>query len=263
LTPDDADGDVVNNERNFLKKILQEYMRKNKPVANKDDETTMKALATLEDNIEEFSSNAEKLMSYIGETKNSAELLSMVAIVRKQTAMAKLKPAIDLLEDYLEEEKVVVFAHHRDVIDALLDHFGNRAVAIMGGMEREERDGAVKMFQENDSTRLFVGSIRAAGIGLTLTASSHVVFLELDWSPGVMAQAEDRCHRVGQSDSVRVQYFVFRNTIDEWLSKSLLYKQHTIDSILPEKQGGIETGYIFNFGKHGTKFLVPRSYLGR
>ena len=252
LTPDDSDGDVVDNERQMLKDVLREYMMGQYNADNNDKSTGIAALQKLEDNIEEFSSNAGKLMTYIGSNaKNGDELLARISKVRQGTAKAKLKPSIELLEEYILEEKVVVFAHHRVVIDALLDHFGKRAVGIMGGMEREDRDAAVKKFQNNDSVRLFVGSIRAAGVGLTLTASSHVIFLELDWSPGVMTQAEDRCHRVGQLDSVRVQYFVFRDTIDEWLSKSLLYKQNTINNILPEKQGGVETGYVFNFGKHG------------
>jgi uncharacterized protein (DUF3820 family) len=130
-------------------------------------------------------------------------------------------------------------------------------------METDARSEAVRSFQEDEEVRIFVGSIRAAGVGLTLTAASHVVFLEMDWSPGVMAQAEDRCHRVGQHDSVQVQYYVFKDTIDEWIAKSLLYKQSNIDQILPEKVSGAESGYVFDFGKHSGLRLedVPRNYI--
>ena len=78
-----------------------------------------------------------------------------------------------------------------------------------------------------------------------------------------MSQAEYKCHRVGQLDSVQVQFYVFKDTIDEWIAKSLLYKQSTIDQILPEKLAGVESGYTFDFGKHEGQRLedVPRNYV--
>lgn len=239
-----TDVDVGQQERELLRVTLQENMN------------TTKAAALTNLDLDDFGSKAEELMTYIG---SDSSILAMISTVRQETAFLKLKPAIELLEEYILQEKVVVFAHHRAVIGALMKHFGKRAVGIIGGMKRENRDDAVRQFQEDDNVRLFAGSIRAAGVGLTLTAASHVVFLELDWSPGVMSQAEDRLHRVGQSNSVRIQYFVFKDTIDEWLSKSLLFKQNTINEILPEKLGTGGTGYVFNFGKHG-KVIPPYLY---
>ena len=88
-------------------------------------------------------------------------------------------------------EKVVVFAHHREVIEQLVERFGERAVCIMGGMRTDERTEAVRKFQEDENIRIFIGSIRAAGVGLTLTASSNVIFLELDW---VSLTSQFACH---------------------------------------------------------------------
>jgi len=223
--------------------------------------------------LEDFGSEASDLHSYLERSKTntydwvgseySNKLMGSLTTVRKDTALTKFKPAIDLLEDVIMYEKVVVFAHHRALILKLTEYFGEKAVCIMGGMDRDARSDAVHRFQRDEDVRIFIGSIRTAGLGLTLTAASHVVFLELDWSPGVMAQAEDRCHRVGQQDSVRVQYYVFKDTIDEWIAKSLLYKQSNIEQILPEKLGGVDTGYIFDFGKHTGLRLedVPRDYV--
>jgi uncharacterized protein (DUF3820 family) len=209
-----------------------------------------------DDGLEDFGSKASGLQSYLG-------LNEALHRIRHETALSKLEPAVELLEDIILSEKVVVFAHHRALISGLMDHFGDQAVCVVGGMEREERSEAVRRFQEDQDVRIFVGSIHAAGLGLTLTAAAHVVFLELDWSPAVMTQAEDRCHRIGQLNSVRVQYYVIKDTIDEWLAKSLLFKQRNIDQILPEKVGGVETGYVFSFGKHAGLRLedVPRNYV--
>ena len=243
----DVDIDIAQQERDLLFAALQELKEEN----NKDDKETGLEL-------DDFGSNAENLVSYINKHPNNQAVLAKISTVRQETAFLKLKPAIELLEEYIIHEKVVVFAHHRAVIDELTQHFGDRAVAIKGGMKREDRDEAVSLFQDDQYVRLFVGSIRAAGVGLTLTAASHVIFLELDWSPGIMTQAEDRCHRVGQSNNVRIQYLVFKDSIDEWLSKSMMFKQSNIDEILPEKlqSDGTTTGYVFDFGKYGTLFHI-------
>ena len=120
--------------------------------------------------------------------------------------------------------------------------------------------------------------VNAAGVGVTLTAASHVVFLELDWSPAIMAQAEDRCHRVGQQDSVLCQYYVFRDTIDEWIAKTIIKKDVVATMALPtdhddtgesrklsdgENEGSNANRYVFDFGKHKGIRLedVPESYL--
>ena len=221
--------------------------------------------------LESFGSEASALISYLGKCAdldvddpvNRNKLIGSLATIRRETAFAKLDPAVELLHEIIQSRKVVVFAHHREVILALAERFGEQAVCLMGGMDSETRSTAVRRFQEDNDVRIFIGSIRAAGVGLTLTAASHVIFLEMDWSPSVMTQAEDRCHRVGQLDSVQVQYFVFRDTIDEWVAKSLLYKQFTIDQILPEKIARVNTGYVFDFGKHiGLRLEdVPRNYI--
>ena len=224
-----------------------------------------------QDDLEHFGSEASDLLSYLGNIanldidnpENRNKIMGSLATVRKETALSKLEPAVELLNDIVDSHKVVVFAHHRELILALMERFGDQTVCVIGGMDTETRSHAVTRFQNDQDVRIFVGSIRAAGVGLTLTAASHVVFLELDWSPGVMSQAEDRCHRLGQIDSVQVQYYVFKDTIDEWIAKSLLYKQSTIDQILPERLAGIESGYVFDFGKHKGLRLedAPRNYV--
>lgn len=99
-------------------------------------------------------------------------------------------------------------------------------------MNMAQRQAAVDRFQNDPECKYFIGSIRAAGVGLTLTAASHVVFAELDWTPGAMSQAEDRCHRIGQVNSVLVQHIVLDGSIDARMVHTIVAKQEVITTAL-------------------------------
>ena len=91
---------------------------------------------------------------------------------------------------------------------------------------------SIRRFQEENEVKIFVGSIHAAGVGITLTASSHVVFLEYDWTPGVMVQAEDRVHRIGQEAPVLIQYLLFENSLDFQIAQINIEKAKLIEKAL-------------------------------
>jgi SWI/SNF-related matrix-associated actin-dependent regulator 1 of chromatin subfamily A len=131
--------------------------------------------------------------------------------------------------------KIVVFARHKDVIAAIENKFKNISVSVTGDTKIEDRQKNVEAFQKDNHIKLFIASIRAAGIGLTLTASSNVLFTELDWTPSIMCQAEDRCHRIGQKDSVLIQHLVFNDSLDVKMSKMLIHKQEIIDEAINKK----------------------------
>ena len=154
-----------------------------------------------------------------------------IAKERHKVAMAKLPQALDFIEDLLEDGKLVVFAHHKDVIAGICEKF-QKAVKVTGEDSVEARQAAVDAFQSDPECPLFVGSIRAAGVGLTLTKSSRVLFLELDWTPGAMSQAEDRCHRIGQTDPVTVQHLVLDGSLDQTIAETLIRKQEIIEKAL-------------------------------
>ncbi|MEZ6014858.1 MAG: DEAD/DEAH box helicase [Planctomycetota bacterium] len=159
-----------------------------------------------------------------------AEAFGELSKLRHATALAKVPLVIEHLQAALQESpKVVVFAHHRDVVDQVAGAFGEQAVSLTGGDTAEQRQAAVDRFQTDPTCALFVGSITAAGFGLTLTAASHVVFAELDWVPANMTQAEDRTHRIGQKDSVLVQHLVLEDSLDASMVRTLLKKQQVID----------------------------------
>jgi len=162
-----------------------------------------------------------------------AEALTEIEILKQIAVTAKLPAAIDWIKDFLDTgEKLVVFATHRFVIDRLMKDFGRIAVKIDGSVSGGERQVAVEKFQNEPETRLFVGNIKAAGVGITLTAASNVAFLELPWEPGSLSQAEDRCHRIGQKDTVNVYYLLAEYTIEEKIAQLLDSKRKVLDSVL-------------------------------
>ena len=153
--------------------------------------------------------------------------------LRHDMGIAKVPAAVEFVRDVLEtEDKLVVFAHHHDVVAALVSEFRACAVAVTGETPVSERQLLVDRFQSDPTCRLFVGSIQAAGVGLTLTSAQHVVFVELDWVPGNVTQAEDRCHRIGQTGSVLVQHLVLDGSLDMRMGEIIISKQQTIESAL-------------------------------
>lgn len=157
---------------------------------------------------------------------------STISQKRHEVALSKVPAVIDHLRDCVEQGKVVVFAHHLDVVGAIHDAFPHQSVVVTGDTPVDQRQALVDAFQSDPECRLFIGNIKAAGVGLTLTASSHVVFAELDWTPANVSQAEDRCHRIGQRDSVLVQHLVLEGSLDASMARMLIQKQEVIDASL-------------------------------
>jgi hypothetical protein len=151
-------------------------------------------------------------------------------------AERKLPDAITYIKDCLEQtDKVVVFAHHIHIIDGLMDGLKEfNPVKVTGSVKNEDRQTAVDTFQTDKACRVFVGNIKAAGVGLTLTAASHVIFVEASWSPADIQQAADRCHRIGQKDNVTVDLLTISESIDSLVLHSVLTKMDVIDRIIKE-----------------------------
>jgi len=169
------------------------------------------------------------------ERVSRAEELAKIEKLKQLAVRGKLIEAIGWIQDFIssdEQIKLVVFATHRFVIDEILKFFGEKAVKVDGGVSLKDRQKAVERFQNDPDVQLFIGNIKAAGVGLTLTAASNVAFLELPWTPGDLVQAEDRCHRIGQKDSVNVYYLLAQNTIEERIARLLDSKRKVLESVL-------------------------------
>jgi len=157
-----------------------------------------------------------------------------IARLRHALALSKLDAAAEHLENLLlESQKIVVFAYHRDVIQQLAGRLvGYNPVVITGETPAVQRQRNVDAFQSDPQIRLFIGQIQAAGTGLTLTASSNVVFVESSWVPGEIDQATDRCHRIGQKESVLVQFLVLADSLEEHQLRIVIDKKRTIKKIV-------------------------------
>lgn len=168
-----------------------------------------------------------------------------MAAIRKELAIAKIPFVVEYVKNIVEEgERVVVMAHHRDVIDALQAEFGLQAVKLYGGMSEVEKSANVDRFQNDPSCKVFIGSIHAAGVGITLTAAQKMLFAELDWTPANMLQAEDRIHRIGQEGNALIQQLVFDGSLDAKMAETLVRKMEVIEKAL-DKTGDDEPIEIF------------------
>lgn len=159
---------------------------------------------------------------------------------RHKMALAKLPYVQEHVTDVLESgEKVILFCHHKDVAASLLSSFETEfgAVCITGDTTVAGRQAAVERFQTDDNCRVMVASLMAAGVGLTLTAATMVIFAELAWRPADLSQGEDRAHRIGQTRSILIQHLVSDRSLDSRMSRMLIAKQEVADLALDGEVG--------------------------
>lgn len=185
----------------------------------------------------------EELADIIDMIKGSRQFFfEEISRIRHQLANAKCPLLIEHIQECLDSfednEKLVVFIHHNDVASKLYDHFKHTiGTVLVTGLSTpvHERQAAVDKFQSNPNTRLFIGSMRVSGLGITLTSAHHIIFGELDWTPALLTQCEDRCHRIGQEYPLLIQHFVVEKSMDSFMAKKLVNKQRSIKLALDSK----------------------------
>ncbi len=163
-----------------------------------------------------------------------AEAMVKVGYLLRLAARLKLPAAVEWINDFLDggDEKLVVFARHRAMIDGLRQGCRAKSVTVDGAVTGRKRAAMVDAFQTDSGVRLLLGNIQAAGVGITLTAACHVAFAEMAWRPGDHTQAEDRCHRIGTTRTVWSHYLVARGTVEEKLCGIVQQKQETLSAVL-------------------------------
>lgn len=161
----------------------------------------------------------------------AAEHLIRISVLRRLAARAKMDSVVEFIESHVENGlKVVVAAHHRDIVSELADKFGG--IKIQGGMSVQEVEDAKSRFQEEscEDAPVIVLSIQAAKTGHTLTASQDVLFVELPWTPADIDQVYSRCHRLGQKGSVTATYLLCAGTVDEEIYGLIEKKRGVVDA---------------------------------
>ena len=149
------------------------------------------------------------------EKKSLTVQFSMLMKIRQIIAENKIKETCELVENIIEQgKKVIVFTNFTNTLNQIADHFGKKAVKLDGKMNKISRQNSVDQFQENDKVRVFVGNLKAAGVGITLTAAEAVIMNDLSFVPSDHSQAEDRAYRYGQKSNVSVFYPIFENSVE-------------------------------------------------
>jgi len=165
-----------------------------------------------------------------------AERLAQLGTLQRLAARGKLAAALSWIGDFLASgEPLVVFARHVEVQQALLERFP-AAAHLLGRDSAAAREAAVQAFQDPAGPQLLIGATRVAGQGITLTRASNVAFLELEWTPAMHDQAEDRCHRIGQHDAVTAWYLLAADTIDETMAELIQRKRGVIAAVTDGRQ---------------------------
>lgn len=153
--------------------------------------------------------------------------------VRQVIAEEKIKNTCEIAENIVEQgKKVIIFTNFTDSLNQITEHFGKSAVKLDGSMSKQERQKAVDRFQEDEKIQVFVGNIKAAGVGITLTAAEAVIMNDLSFVPSDHSQAEDRAYRYGQKNNVLVYYPIFENTIESIIYDILQNKKNIFEIVM-------------------------------
>jgi len=160
--------------------------------------------------------------------------------LKQIASKGKISHVVETAEEIIENGgKVIIFTQYRNTLKEIVEQLKEkkiRGVKLSGDDNAQYRQKAVDLFQKDESVKVFVANIIAGGVGLTLTAASTVLFADMEWTPALHSQAEDRAHRIGQQRQVNIHYFIAKDTVDEDIVEMLGKKQQVIDHILEGKK---------------------------
>ena len=242
---------VVPNKRDSLRYVLQRdvMLRRKKSDVLKELKDKVRYKETIDADETYYKNELNKIWSKLEEEQKNAEtefnkLASYQRAIqseRQAAGVAKLHHVIDFVKNIMEiEESVVVFCHHKYIHKLLHESLQEfKPSSIIGGQNDQIRQDNIDRFQNGD-TKLMVAGLRAGSMGINLTRAKYVIFAELDWSPAIHRQAEDRLHRIGQKNTVFAYYLIGKRTLDEHVANILVDKSYEIDAIMDETRDSYE-----------------------
>lgn len=211
--------------RRFKDDVLDQRPDKMYSVVEFDAPGWGRSLISEENSLAQFAKDSDRIVIEFGDTST----------IRKELGLLKVRPSMSRLKDMLEQSdgKIVVFAYHKEVVETITQEFSDIAVMAHGGMSLPKKQKSIDSFQDDPRVRMFVGTIGSAGVGITLTSASTVVFVELDYSPSQMDQAMDRVDRLTQkSPQLNYYFFVYKGSLDANIAYRLVQKKETIEQAL-------------------------------
>ena len=171
------------------------------------------------------------------ESKSLTVQFTKLTKIRQVIADEKIAQTIELAENIIEQgKKVIIFCNFTNSLSKICEHFGKTSVRVDGSTPKHERQNSVDQIQDNEKIKVFVGNIKAAGVGLTLTAAEAVIMNDLSFLPSDHSQAEDRAYRYGQKNNVLVYYPIFENTIEGIIYDILNNKKQVIATVMGDNQ---------------------------
>ncbi|AFS80639.1 SNF2-related protein [Candidatus Nitrosopumilus koreensis AR1] len=242
---------VLENKRASLRNELQKHvmLRRKKSDVLKELKDKVRYKEVIAADTDYYLEELDKIWKKLEEEQKdadsefskSASYHRAIQSERQIAGLAKLPHVINFVKNIMEiEESVVVFCHHKVIHKLLHESLQEFApVSIIGGQSDSVRQDQIDKFQKGES-KLMIAGIRAGNVGINLTKAKYVIFAELDWSPAIHRQAEDRLHRIGQKNTVFAYYLIGNGTLDDHVADVLVDKSYEIDEIMDESAENFE-----------------------
>lgn len=236
---------VLENKRASLRNELQKHvmLRRKKSDVLKELKDKVRYKEVIDADTEYYFEELGKIWTKLEEEQKDAETAfdksasyqRAIQSERQIAGLAKLPHVINFVKNIMEiEESVVVFCHHKVIHKLLNESLAEFSpVTIIGGQNDKVRQDQIDKFQKGES-KLMIAGLRAGNVGINLTRAKYVIFAELDWSPAIHRQAEDRLHRIGQKNTVFAYYLIGNGTLDDHVANVLVDKSYEIDTIMDE-----------------------------
>ncbi|MDE1725453.1 MAG: hypothetical protein KGH76_06115 [Thaumarchaeota archaeon] len=237
---------VLENKRASLGEELRKHvmLRRKKSDVLKELKDKVRYKELIDSDINYYQTELGKIWNRLEEEQKSAtsafdkfsSYKRAIQSERQAAGVAKVPHVIEFVKNIMEiEESVVVFCHHKAIHELLHRSLAEYSPAsIIGGQSDKERQEGIDRFQ-NGETKLIIAGLRAGNVGINLSRARYVIFAELDWSPAIHRQAEDRLHRIGQKNTVFAYYLMGNGTLDDHVANVLVDKSYEIDAIMDEK----------------------------